>query len=106
MTMTVGHRAGSRQKSLQVTSEQQVLSKPLYRVVNEWQLRTEQGKTLVRRIMRDFMQMEDDNPDLPATLTEAADEENRKIIKAFERRKKEMMSGGLVAFGSQEEQQI
>lgn len=94
MTMTVGHLARSREKSLQVTSEQQVLSKPLYRVVNEWQLRREQGKTLVRRIMRDFMQMEDDIPDLAAGLTEAADEENRKIIKAFERRKKETSASG------------
>eukprot|EP00913_Durusdinium_trenchii_P002032 g1878.t1 len=89
MTMTVGHNAGSKEKALEVTTEQEVLSKPLYRVVNEWHFRSDNGKTLVRRsstgTMRDFMQMEEGIPDLPATLTEAADEENRKIIKAFER---------------------
>eukprot|EP00434_Breviolum_minutum_P015854 symbB.v1.2.013968.t1/scaffold1004.1/size147139/3 len=35
--------------------------------------------------------MEEDIPDLPALLTEAADEENRKIIEAFDRRKQEIV---------------
>jgi len=91
-TMTVGHRAGaSKAEALRVSAESEVLANPLYRVITEWHFRDDNGKTLVRRTMRDFTQLrdEDEITDLPALLTEAADLENRKIMKAFERRQSE-----------------
>lgn len=89
-TMTVGHRAGpAKADAMRVTSENQVLSDPLYRVVTEWHFRDDNGQTLVRRSMRDFVQMTTEVEDLPAMLSEAADLENRKIIKFFSRRRAE-----------------
>lgn len=86
VTMTVCHRAGSTLKdALRVTSEAEVLAKPLYRVVNDWIFSEhEQSETLIKRKMRDFVQLGDeDEPDLPALLTEAADLENKLIQEAF-----------------------
>eukprot|EP00930_Biecheleria_cincta_P028311 TRINITY_DN19745_c0_g2_i1.p1 TRINITY_DN19745_c0_g2~~TRINITY_DN19745_c0_g2_i1.p1 ORF type:complete len:890 (-),score=213.80 TRINITY_DN19745_c0_g2_i1:44-2686(-) len=88
VTMTVCHRAGSTLKdALRVTSEAEVLAKPLYRVVNDWIfLEHEQSATLIRRKMRDFSQLADEEePDLPVLLTEAADRENKLIAEAFEK---------------------
>jgi len=88
LTMTVGHIAGDTEKAaMAVTTDEQVMGDPFYRVVNDWMfLEHSDTQTLVRRTMRDFKQLGNfDVTDLATAITEAADEENRRIIEAFHR---------------------
>mmetsp|Transcript_70108 Transcript_70108/g.216814 ORF Transcript_70108/g.216814 Transcript_70108/m.216814 type:complete len:731 (-) Transcript_70108:71-2263(-) len=88
MTMTVAHLAGdSVEDARKVTTERQVMSDPLYRVVTDWAFSEQgEGETLVKRTMRDFKQVgHHEVQGLAGALAEAADEENRRIIAALRR---------------------
>jgi len=90
LTMTVAHNAGkTMQAAMAITTDKQVMADPFYRVVNDW-ICMEHGDsdTLVRRTMRDFKQTGCfEISDLATMITEVADEENRRILEAFRKRK-------------------
>lgn len=84
--MTVAHIAGKGlQESKRVTTANQVLADPFYRVTTNWVFSAQgDGQCCIRRTMRSFKQEgHADFKDLANVLTEAADGENRKLVQAF-----------------------